>query len=252
MQWSIVEAEHKAGNPDAIAEQKIRCAFLPPIDGSTEGGLGSVQESAAEDGSPNMSRHGQSAFLAAESTPSKFTNGGNDDGLHTAPSSAFADRSAPAIGTDVNGSSLSSGQNATAPATGVVEKLQAAGVPTNTSELKTAATSAANTVSNAASNAAASVGLASQPSSGLTAGLSSGASTSDSLQRDLSAARAEIEKLKTTIREKESEGLRQRNVGSAVSSTSSAVGSQVATVKQEGIPAQMVAALCFGVFLFTW
>ena len=251
MQWTIVEAEHKAGNPDAIAEQKIRCAFLPPIDGSTEGGLGAVQESA-EDGSPNMSRHGQSAFLAAESTFSKFTNG-DADGLHTAPSSAFADRSAPATGGDAVEASRERSFTApeTAPAT-AVEKLQAAGVPTNTSELKAAASNAASTVSNAASSAAASVGLASDRAMSSTGAATSASTGSDSLQRDLAAARAEIEKLKATIREKESEGLRQRSVGSTGDSKTSPVGSQVATIKQEGIPAQMVAALCFGVFLFTW
>lgn len=240
-QWSVVEAEHKAGAPDAIFEQKIRCAFLPPL---SEDGLGSVQETA-EDGSPNLSRNGGSSFLAAESTPSKFANG---DGLQTAPSSAFAERSAPGI--DAKGQT--NAQQEGSVAAGAAEKLQAAGLPSNTSELKTAASNAASTVSNAASNAAASVGLNSQSREPSSTGVKAGSSSSANLQSELATARAEIEKLKASLREKESEGLRQRNVGSSGESRSSAVGSQVATVKQEGIPAQMVAALCFGVFLFTW
>lgn len=194
-----------------------------------------------EDGSPNLSRQGGSAFLAAESTPSKFTNG-SGDGVQTAPSSAFVDRSATSVETN--------GQSSSAVPPAATEKLQAAGLPTNTTELKNAATNAANTVSSAATNAAASVGLTSQSEK---APSTTSSSVPDSLQKDLAAARAEIEKLKAALKEKESEGLRQRNIGgSSADNKSTPIGSQVATITQEGIPAQMVAVLCFGVFLFTW
>jgi len=102
----------------------------------------------------------------------------------------------------------------------------------------------------------ASTGLA---KTGLTNGLSTSTLSSpreddsavvSALRKQLTVAEAEITRLKTLSKDN-SGGLRQRNVGSTTSSTS-ATASLPSQTQVDGVPVQIVAGLCFGIFVFTW
>ncbi|KAK9898047.1 VAMP-associated protein [Cystobasidium minutum MCA 4210] len=233
--WATVEADVKSGKEGVIHEQKIRCAYLPPV---SEGGADQTFNTSVTDGadaSTVTATPSASGFLNGN-TPSRFEDS------RTAPSSVISKQPETR---SINGSSDSGlpVQDTDAAATTTVEKVKAA-VPTNIEEAKVAASNAASAVGAAATGAAASLGLSNA---------SSGNSTA--LQRELDEAKAEIKRLKDLLSSKDGEGLRQRNVGSSsATSTSSAgaPGAATATVSQDGIPLPMVGALCAGVFVFTW
>lgn len=277
--WAAVEAEAKQGKEGAVHEQKIRCAYLPPLDGS--GTLASLSEETSNDLTGNDSRLNTAddshTNLVAGSVGSSFTNGGtpttsrftdgsgdnSNSGLRTAPSTAFATEKTPsahsafATTTDTDNTASPAMTDAkSSPVAATVEKLQSAGVPTNTAELKTAASNAAATVSSAASNATASVSNAAS-SAATSLGLAGSGSDATSrsvpsdvaaLQAELVNARAEIKRLQALV--SSNEGLRQRNVGDKA--PIAGTQTQTATVTQEGIPLQMVGAIAAGVFVFTW
>ena len=275
-QWAAVEAEAKQGKEGAVHEQKIRCAYLPPLDGS--GTLASLSEETSNDLTGNDSRlntaddshtnlvAGSSFTNGGTPTTSRFTDGSGDNsnsGLRTAPSSAFAAEKTPsahsafATTTDADNTASPAMTDAkSSPVAATVEKLQSAGVPTSTAELKTAASNAAATVSSAASNATASVSNAAS-SAATSLGLAGSGSDATSrsvpsdvaaLQAELVNARAEIKRLQALV--SSNEGLRQRNVGDKA--PIAGTQTQTATVTQDGIPLQMVGAIAAGVFVYTW
>jgi len=270
--WAAVEAEAKQGKEGAVHEQKIRCAYLPPLDGS--GTLASLSEETSNDLTGNDSRlntaddshtnliAGSSFTNGGTPTTSRFTDGsGDNSGLRTAPSSAFATEKTPsahsafATTTDTDNTASPAMTDAkSSPVATTVEKLQSVGLPTNTAELKTAASNAAATVSSAASNATTSVSNAAS-SAATSLGLAGTDTTSRSVPSDVAAlqaelvnARAEIKRLQALV--SSNEGLRQRNVGDKAPIAGTHM--QTATVTQEGIPLQMVGAIAAGVFVFTW
>lgn len=72
------------------------------------------------------------------------------------------------------------------------------------------------------------------------------------LRKELSSAEAEIARLKMQVKENNG-GLRQRNAGTSGSGTTRADVAALPSQKQvEGVPIQVCAGLCFGIFLFTW
>lgn len=227
-QWSTVEADVKSGKEGVIHEQKIRCAYLPPV---SEGGADQTYNQSISEGpdaSMATATPSASGFLNG-ATPSRFEDS------RTAPSSVISKQ--PETRSINGGSDAGLPEDAT-----TVEKVKAA-VPTNVEEAKAAAANAANAVTAAATGAAASLGLT-NASSG----------DSSALQKQLDEAKAEIKRLTDLLNSKDGEGLRQRNVGSSNLSTSSArsPGAATATISQDGIPLPMVGALCAGVFVFTW
>jgi len=245
--WSTIEAEAKAGHDGLIHEQKIRCAFLPPIEDGENGGAATSGTTA-------------SSFA----TPSNFTNGsgsGSGSRYETVKGGSGLNE-----GNDTFDRSISGG----AESPHAVDAKENQGdvtapldsLPRSTEEVKAAASQAATAVGSAAAGAAAAVGLAGKDNSSASrsVGGESGSSTSDvaGLQRELASARAEIAKLKELVQQKEKEassGLRQRNVGGPGDSkpaSGSIAGVQTATATQEGIPLPMVAAIAGGVFFFTW
>jgi hypothetical protein len=94
-----------------------------------------------------------------------------------------------------------------------------------------------------------SLGLAAGGTAGI---LASNASESSDLRRELAEAKADIERLKRLIREKD-EGLRQRNTVASKGSPDGQPGPPLIQQQPvEGVPLQIVAAIAFGVFVFTW
>ena len=256
MQWAAVEAEAKAGKEGAIHEQKIRCAWLPPIeDGSQTNGSASPSAqttSVMTNGSPVQHFDTIKSHPGDEST---YNDAAADKSItHSRTESP----SPPSYGATAGGSvvpTILEPKSAT--------EAIAAAFPSG-EQVRAAAANAASTVAAAASSAAASVGLTTTASSSSnTAGAASRAvSGGDAtlLEQDLREARAEIEKLKAALakaqRDSESSGLRQRTkipgVADRDDSSSRIAGGQVAVAAQDGIPLQMVGALVAATFLFTW
>lgn len=250
-QWSTIEAEVKAGHEGIIHEQKIRCAFLPPIE-DMEGNGGGLSTS----GTPSTFSNG---------TPSRYetVKGSSSD-----PANETLDRS---MNNGADSPHAVDAKENPGDATAPLDSFPSS-IPKSAEEAKAVASNAASAVTGAAAGAAASLGLASAaPSSSSGSGsartstMATGNTTTTTssdvatLQRELAAARAEIEKLKELVRQKENEassGLRQRNLAtnadSKPASGSSIAGAQTATVTQEGIPLPMVAAIAGAVFFFTW
>jgi hypothetical protein len=106
--------------------------------------------------------------------------------------------------------------------------------------------------SGSSSSSAGGYGALGFASGGATGTPASAASESSDLRKELSEARADIERLKLLVQEKD-EGLRQRNTAAAKSPARQPSSS--APIQQqpvEGVPLQIVAAIAFGVFVFTW
>lgn len=273
IQWAKVEAEHKSGVEGVIHEQKIRCAFLPPVDAET--GSTPANDSSFVGGSgftngvstPSASRF-DTVKSGQEGTPYHAATAGPNGDSNTTGStfspppydtSSAAEPSSP--------SPASGGAPLAEKSAGVAGSAQAAAqsvvasLPKSTEEVKQVASNAATSISNAASSAAASAGLTSASTS--TSGTRSMASVSgdnaSALQQELQTAKAEIERIKKLLAQKEEElasGLRQRNVGGSGSASkdigSSGSQTMVASTTQNGIPIEMVAAIAAGVFVFTW
>lgn len=265
-QWSSVEADVKAGKDGVVHEQKIRCVYLPPVEGGVEG-ESAYNGNHVDNGDTSMATsHSASGFAAVANgaTPSRFED------TRTAPSSAISQKPSAGASTGIPGVNGTSGSTSTGPdvttkatssglagssgssgdntaAGSAAERIKAA-VPSSVEEAKAAALNAAGAVGAAATGAAASLGLTKE---------SGGGGDTASLQRELAEAKAEIERLKAVIAQG-GEGLRQRNVGAGSSSTSTSAssssgpGAATSTVTQEGIPLPMVGAICAGVFIFTY
>ena len=72
------------------------------------------------------------------------------------------------------------------------------------------------------------------------------------LRKELTAAEAEIDRLKMQLKDSNS-GLRQRSAATSGSGTTRADVAALPSQKQvQGVPVQVTAGLCFGIFLFTW
>lgn len=199
-------------------------------------------ESAGDQTYNNSVAEGADASMAtATPSASGFLNG--------ATPSRFEDsRSVPSsvINNKPETRSINGGSQSGLPEDATTAEKVKAAIPTNVEEAKASAASAAGAVSAAATGAAASLGL--------TSGSDATSGDSSYLQKQLDQARAEIKRLQDQISSNAGgEGLRQRNVGSSSATSSSATpGAATATISQDGIPLPMVAALCAGVFVFTW
>ena len=72
------------------------------------------------------------------------------------------------------------------------------------------------------------------------------------LRKELTAAEAEIDRLKMQLKDSNS-GLRQRSAATSGPGTTRADVAALPSQKQvQGVPVQVTAGLCFGIFLFTW
>lgn len=235
--WALVEADAKAGKEGAIHEQKIRCAYLAPVEETGLEGSNGAAASAVSMSSPDASAN-NSVFI--DGTPAKYET------VRGAPSNLDTS-------TDFNTNGRGESPIPQTAPESKQDRGVAASIPTTTDEVKAVASNAATGISNAATNAAASLGLTGASTTG--ASTSSAGSASDSkLQQEIQSLKSEVQRLKDVIAQKEREasaGLRQRNVPSA-STSSSVAGSQTAVMTQEGVPLPMVGAIAFGVFFFTW
>lgn len=227
--WSAIEADAKSGKEGVIHEQKIRCVYLPPLEDTPIGNT-SAGDLTADETSPPAPAGQESSF--AGPSPSKYETVRGLPPVDT--SSAHAPASDRAV-SNGNGRDISSSP---VPQTAVE--------PAKESILPTSLTEAKNAVSNAAASA-----LSGVPPT------SSTPSSSGSLEKELAQAKAEIERLKKLLAQKEQEvssGLRQRNVGKSAESNDGPVAgvAQAVQMQEGGLPLQTVAILCAGVFVATW
>ena len=272
----------KSGQSGLIHEQKIRCAFLPPIE--EDGNLRSLNADPGAAMETTIPPSNDSAFING-GTPSQYDNARSSHGSHSmtfvddtsvdrsvdfvngqtdSPSpatnyqSGYPDSMIPAIPTTTaDAKSVASNVSASVPSATSVSNV-ASNAATSVSN---AASNAATSVSNAATNAAASLGLtgsSTQPTYSRSTELPQSSNlngNNSALQQELQSARAEIERLKGVIAQKDREansGLRQRNIGSSEKSATVA-GTDTSVMTQDGgIPLPIVGAIAAGVFVFTW
>jgi len=284
--WSAIEKEDKS----AIHEQKIRCAFLPPID---------------EAGTSNSS-----AFLSADNAgaDSSFANAetsseGRDSRFETVRGSGVSENYATPARSSILPPSYTNGQDSIPPQPSinlptsstvhpenhaldststssdtkpisqiaqeasskpVMETLREAGntIAAQASNVSATIVPAATSAGSTIAASAASAGSAIAEKTGYSGSTASSIPHKDdgpvvaALRKQLSAVEGERESLKVQLKEaKDANVLRQRNVGSASAASSSArtnVASLPSQVQTEGVPVQVVAGLCFGIFIFTW
>lgn len=107
-------------------------------------------------------------------------------------------------------------------------------------------------VGTVAAAAASTLGLNSDTTTTSKAPAARSLSTGDdaSLRKELSEARAEIERLETQL--KGQGELRQRTTGGSSTDTKPVIGRDVGLNADAGVPVQIVAGIAFGVFVFTW
>jgi hypothetical protein len=241
LQWQGIEREGREG----IYEQKIRCAYLPPeekINGYDAPSAAAPSSFSAAPTSHNDEPVSIPSILVAGEILLKLTSWDEKARFDSVRSQASH--------SPVNVAAAFSTADEGANGTSIIADRSAVTATEPSSPLARRSLSTSSPVADTQHATTSSSSSAHLGYAGL-GNANSASSEANELRRELAQAKADIERLKHQIQEKD-EGLRQR--GSARTSPGFQASSPTPIQQQpvEGVPHQIVFAMLFGVFIFTW
>ncbi|CED84036.1 related to scs2-required for inositol metabolism [Phaffia rhodozyma] len=249
--WAYIEKEAKS----KIHEQKIRCAYVDSTGDVANTTVDEGDQSVLIDGSPNVLVNGatspdgaRSEFHQADTTI--LDHSATNLPPSPSPATAKTTTNASSVGYDLG------------PAYGGSSRTISPSLPLSTPPPATTASafSAPSSLSSNPAPATAAVNVAAQTASNAATAVSAGAADLTNKAVDIGSsalekAQAEIQALKAKLESSEQtavSGLRKRGGGVETSS----IGGSAVDVQQpqvvQGVPIEVVAALCLGVFIMTY